>query len=59
MDVGRVERDGKGKKGKDKKGKGDPHGKEKGKGGKSDPTAKPKAKPKGECWYCGKTGHFA
>ena len=59
MDVDHVEREGKGKKGKDKKGKGDPKGKGKGKGGKNDATAKPKAKPKGECWYCGKTGHFA
>ncbi|OLP94900.1 hypothetical protein AK812_SmicGene23009 [Symbiodinium microadriaticum] len=49
----------KGKEGKDKKGKGDPKGKGKGKGGKNDAAAKPKAKPKGECWYCGKTGHFA
>ncbi|CAE7930835.1 unnamed protein product, partial [Symbiodinium necroappetens] len=59
MDVDRVEREGKGKKGKDRKGKGDPKGKGKGKGGKNDATAKPKAKPKGECWYCGKTRHFA
>ena len=59
MDVDRVERDTKGKKGKDRKGKGDPKGKGGKKGGKNDATAKPKAKPKGECWYCGKTGHFA
>ena len=59
MDVDRAERDAKGKKGKDNKVKGDPKGKGKGKGGKNDTAAKPKAKPKGECWCCGKTGHFA
>ncbi|CAE7267812.1 unnamed protein product [Symbiodinium necroappetens] len=60
MDVDRVEKKGKGKKGKDKRCKGDPKGKVNGKGGgKGDATAKPKAKPKAECWHCGKTGPCA
>ena len=59
MDVDRVEK-GLGKKGKDKKGKGETKGKGKDKGGKAGQGApKAKVKPKAVCWYCEKPGHYA